>query len=92
MELLLSGGTIKDDYGNVVKESPRLLEWSGVPNGKQLRSLWGGTLNLANLRNDVLHAGFRKNPKDVETIRSLTTQIIQELKAIAAAWRIEDEA
>lgn len=91
MELLLNGGTIKDNHGNVVKESPRLSDWSQVPNGKQLRALWGGALNLANLRNDVLHAGFRKNAKSVETIGNLTKQIIQELRCIAAAWGLEEE-
>jgi CRISPR-associated DxTHG motif protein len=86
MELLLRGGKDHDEDGNVVRQSNKLAEWPGVPCGKQLRSLWGGGLNLANLRNDALHAGFRKKPKSAEKITELTSQVIAQLKEIEAAW------
>ena len=92
MELLLRGGQIKDEETNtIIRQSPRLDQWANVPEGKRLRALWGGKFNLANLRNDVLHAGFRKNPKGAETIMQQTEQIINELKAIAVAWNLADE-
>lgn len=90
MELLLNGGTKKDSSGNI-RESPYLLAWLGVPAGKRLRALWGGGLNLAKLRNDILHAGFRKNPKDPSVIVELTQKVISELRAIAAEWQLGGE-
>jgi len=93
MELLLTGGKIKDKDGKTIKESRYLNEWSNVSkkNRKQLNNLWGGDFNLANLRNDVLHSGFRKNPKSAEDIMEQTNKIIEELKAIARAWDLKNE-
>ena len=88
MELLLNGGTVKDSRGNIVNESPHLSAWPGVPAGKRLRALWGSELKLANLRNDVLHAGFRKNPQDPNAIIELTKKVISELRTIAAEWQL----
>jgi CRISPR-associated Csx2 family protein len=75
MELLLAGGKVKDKETNkIIKVSSYLEKWESLP--KQMRKpitrLWGGDLNLASLRNDVLHAGFRKNPRTPEdwTVRS----------------------
>lgn len=83
MELLLNGGKIKDACtGATTRESPRLNQWDGVPSGKKLRALWGSKHNLANLRNDVLHAGFRKNPKTPEEIEKAIQEIVVELKTI----------
>lgn len=83
MELLLNGGKIKDSStGKTSKESPRLDQWNNVPAGKQLRALWGSKHNLANLRNDVLHAGFRRNPKTPEQIEQAVKTIVTELKVI----------
>jgi CRISPR-associated Csx2 family protein len=94
MELLLTGGKIKDQEGNTIKESLYLEQWSSIPKKKkkQLNNLWGGDFNLANLRNDVLHSGFRKNPKRAEDILSQTRKIIEELKNVAKAWNLEDES
>jgi len=92
MELLLNGGKLKDAQGNVIRESPRLAQWPSGQKGKKLRTLWGGQLNLANLRNDVLHAGFRKNPQSAEAIVQKTEKIIDELKDIAEMWNLRDEA
>lgn len=91
MELLLTGGKIKDSEGNLVKESSYLEAWQQIPKSqrKQLTRLWGGTFNLANLRNDVLHAGFRKNPKDAKQIKEEVATIIAELKTIKEAWKLE---
>ncbi|MBG1271170.1 TIGR02221 family CRISPR-associated protein [Nostoc sp. WHI] len=93
MELLLSGGKIKDKDGNTIKESLYLEQWSSVPNKKkkQVNRLWGGEFNLANLRNDVLHAGFRKNPKNAEDILQQTEAIIKELQSVAEVWGLQDE-
>lgn len=89
MELLLLGGITKDrSSGNIVRESPYLPAWPDVPAGKRLQSLWTGGLNLTHLRNDLLHAGFRKNPKDVSTVVEETKKVISELRAIAAEWEL----
>lgn len=93
MELLLNGGKIKDKDGNTIKESQYLEQWSSIPKQKKklLNRLWGGELNLANLRNDVLHAGFRKNPKNAEDILQQTEVIIKELQVIAQVWDLQNE-
>jgi hypothetical protein len=43
---------------------------------------------LAKLRNDVLHAGFRKNPKNAAAIVKLTQEVIRELRAVAVEWQL----
>jgi CRISPR-associated Csx2 family protein len=82
MELLLTGGKIKD------KESIYLQQWNDIPKPKRkkVNNLWGGEFNLANLRNDALHAGFRKNPKTAEYIIQQTKEILKEIKSIAKEW------
>jgi len=83
MELLLNGGKVKSkDKGKTLKESPLLPQWQSLNTKKRLSNLWGGTLNLANLRNDVLHAGFRKNPKTPTDIQNSINEIVSELKLI----------
>jgi hypothetical protein len=42
------------------------------------------------LRNDVLHAGFRKGSKTATEIFQQTEQIIEELEAIALEWNLID--
>jgi CRISPR-associated DxTHG motif protein len=93
MELLLKGGKIKGSDGNTIRESIYLDQWSKIPKKirKQLNNLWGGQFNLANLRNDALHAGFRKNPKGAEEIVQQTQQIIEELNAIAIEWNLTQD-
>ena len=88
MELLLNGGKTKDG-----KESKYLDDWSKLSRDKKkpLNKLWGGDFNLANLRNDVLHAGFRKNPKNAQDILEQTQNIIKELQNIAQKWNLENE-
>ncbi|MFM6355575.1 MAG: TIGR02221 family CRISPR-associated protein [Planktothrix sp.] len=94
MELLLTGGKVKDSEGNTIKESVYLEQWSTLPKKQksQLNRLWVGDFNLANLRNDVLHAGFRKNPKPAQEILEKTKSIIEELKRVAQTWNLEDDS
>jgi CRISPR-associated DxTHG motif protein len=91
MELLLNGGVIK--RGNeVIRESKYNRVWSTVPDGKRLRRLWGGQpCHLANLRNDVLHAGFRPDPSPPGEVLTQTRQIVEEINQIAAAWGLSGE-
>jgi len=88
MEFLLSGGTQKDSAGNVIKQSPYLDAWAAIDKKKTkpLRTLWNGDLSLANLRNDVLHAGHRKNAKSAKKIIETTALIVQELDKISQSW------
>ncbi|MGQ4646587.1 TIGR02221 family CRISPR-associated protein [Lyngbya aestuarii] len=95
MELLLAGGKLKDQDGNTIQESLYLEQWSNIQKNrrKQLNNLWGGQFNLANLRNDVLHSGFRKKPKSAEDIVQQTKEIVEELHAIALVWGlVQDES
>ncbi len=93
MRSLLNGGKIKDKEGKTIKESIYLEQGSGIPKKKkkQVNRLWGGELNLANLRNDVLHAGFRKNSKNAGDILQQTEAIIKELQSVAEVWDLQDE-
>jgi hypothetical protein len=90
MELLLNGGKTPADAQGNKKESPRLAEWVNVPVGKKLRNLWNDKFKLANLRNDALHSGFRKNPRSADEIILETRQIIQELQLVAKDWKLEE--
>ncbi|MBE9186341.1 TIGR02221 family CRISPR-associated protein [Microcoleus sp. LEGE 07076] len=90
MELLLAGGTRKGSNGVPDRKSTYLDQWLEISKQTrtQLTNLWGGQSNLANLRNDVLHAGFRKNPKSAEKILDETDEIIEKLNAIAGEWNL----
>jgi len=88
MELLLNGGKMHPDSQGNRKESPRLSAWGKVPVGKKLRDLWKDRFKLANLRNDALHSGFRKNPKSADAIVRETDRIIQELRIISQDWQL----
>ena len=93
MELLLAGGIIKDSAtGATIKESPRLKQWNDLDASKRkaLAKLWGGSLNLANLRNDVLHSGFRKNPRSSQAIEKDSLEVVQELMKIAKDWELSE--
>lgn len=93
MELLLKGGTIKGSDGVPDRKSIHLCQWLKIPKKtrKQLNNLWGGEFNLANLRNDALHAGFRKKPKSAEEIVQQTHKILEELNAIALEWKLTED-
>ena len=91
VELLLSGGKIKNPETELERVSKHLEQWPTVRDGKRLRTLWSNPpYQLANLRNDVLHSGFRKEPKSPKDIIDLTQKIVEELNAIAADWGITD--
>jgi hypothetical protein len=95
MEILLSGGTTPPDKQGNKYTSPFLKQYKEtVSRDKrtQLSNLWSDTHRLAKLRNDVLHAGFRKNPQGAEYIIEQTKQIVEELRKIAQAWDLKDEA
>lgn len=94
MELLLRGGKDKDKEGNTVNESKFLTQWKEINKKKRkpLNKLWGGDFKLANLRNDVLHAGYRKNYSSAAYIQAQTEKIVELLKAIAVEWDILDES
>ncbi|MFM6109026.1 MAG: hypothetical protein ACKPEO_28990, partial [Sphaerospermopsis kisseleviana] len=95
MELLLNGGTTPPDKQGNKYTSVFLEQFKASVSGdkiKQLRNLWESTYKLAKLRNDVLHAGFRKNPQSADYIIEQTQQIVEELRNIAQVWDLKDEA
>lgn len=88
MEFLLSGGVRKED-GVVIKQSPHLDKWKQLQYYKRLNRLWSGKpYELANLRNDVLHSGFRKNSQPAADIVDQVKRIVDEINAIAALWKL----
>lgn len=86
MEFLLSGGKSTDSNTGEVRESKYRDDWPNIVQGKELRKLWGDPYKLANLRNDVLHSGFRQNPKPAAVVKAETDQALNKLYEIAAAW------
>jgi CRISPR-associated DxTHG motif protein len=93
MELLLNGGKTPPDKDGNKYESPHLEEYkSTIPKDKRkkLTDLWKDKYKLANLRNDVLHSGFRKHPQSAVDILQKTEEIITELKDIAKQWKLYD--
>ncbi|WP_437207048.1 TIGR02221 family CRISPR-associated protein [Planctomicrobium sp. SH664] len=84
MEFLLQRGgkSVNKVSGEIERESPRRVLWQAMDFRKRLARIWNEPFNLANLRNDVLHAGFRKNPKTPEEIEKAIREIAVELKAI----------
>lgn len=94
MEFLLKkGGKTKDENDNIIHKSPYFEEWNHITKTKKkpVNKLWSGELNLTNLRNDVLHAGFRKDPKNAEDIIDKTNKIVEELRNIAQIWELKAE-
>ena len=87
MEFLIGGGKLKDQKtGQVLRESDYLSQWSDVPRANRLRKLWvkGAGFELAELRNDVLHSGFRKDAKSAAQIMGDAYNVIGELNEIAS--------
>lgn len=87
IELLLSGGQRKDEHGKIIKESRHLDSWRKDKRRKIINQLWQGReITLANLRNDVLHAGFRKNPGKAEVVIRQTRKVVELLNGLTEAW------
>jgi len=99
MEFLLAGGKRTSRQTGEVEVSPYRERWMQVPYRKRIASLWQGKergvdgrdLNLAKLRNDVLHSGFRKNPKEAGEIISQTEYIIAKINEISRLWGLEEK-
>lgn len=89
MELLLNGGIRKSADGKNVVEAKHLAEWTMHPHRKEVAHLWQGEgYNLANLRNDVLHSGFRKNPQPAQEIIERSGRIVQKINEIGRSWNL----
>lgn len=78
-KLLLDGGQ-RGDY-----ISKYLEQWRKLDNQltTKLKDIWANVFLLSNLRNDVLHAGFRKNSRSASDIEDKFLLIIEELKKLA---------
>jgi len=85
MEILCCGGKVgkreslyRDQYKKLEKNKRTIVNklWNDQP------------FMLANLRNDVLHSGFRKDPKSVEQIKKTLQQVIEELQKVAETWGV----
>lgn len=88
MEFLLNGGVRKEN-GVIVKQSPYLEAWKQRQYRKRISRLWGGEpFELANLRNDVLHSGFRKNSQSAMDIVQQTEKIVNEINEIAKQFNL----
>ncbi|MFZ5911591.1 MAG: TIGR02221 family CRISPR-associated protein [Chloroflexota bacterium] len=88
MEFLLSGG-VRKEGGVVVEESPCLDRWKQWQYRKRISRLWSGEpFELANLRNDVLHSGFRKNSQPAADIVEQAEKIVHEINEIAELWNL----
>lgn len=81
MEHLLSGSA------SVQVNSTR-YEWNNIAYGARLRLLWNNPFKLANLRNDVLHAGFSQNPRSADEVTKQTESVLNELREIAKLWNL----
>jgi hypothetical protein len=91
MELLLNhNGIQKNKQGKTLWTSSYYKQWNELEQRSVLRSVWHGEIKLANLRNDVLHAGFRRNSASVCTIQSKTQIVIEKLKEIACLFGVEE--
>ncbi len=86
IELLLNGSR-KNDEGTIIAESRHVSEWQKDNRRKVVANLWQGVdFKLANLRNDVLHSGFRKKPGKAEDIIKQSKRIADQINAIADLW------
>ncbi len=88
MEILCCGGKVgereslyRDQYKKIEKNKRKIVNklWNDQP------------FTLANLRNDVLHSGFRKDPKSVGQIKKTLQKIIEELQKVAEIWGVLDQ-
>ncbi|CDM96306.1 MAG: TIGR02221 family CRISPR-associated protein [Limnospira sp. PMC 1291.21] len=88
MEILCCGGKV-GERESIYRSQYKEIEPS---KRKMINQLWNNPpCKLANLRNDVLHSGFRKDPKSVEEIKQTLQKIVEDLKTIAQVWGVFDE-
>jgi len=89
MEFLLSrGGEIKEN-GVVVAQSPYREKWKSWTHHKRFGRLWSSEpCQLTNLRNDVLHSGFRKDSQSADEIVKQAKMVVDEINQIAALWNL----
>lgn len=85
MESLLRSERIKDkESGIVTRDSPYLESWNNCRHKPRINKLWSGDpCKLADLRNDVMHSGFRKNPKPAEEIIHQIQEVVNEINILA---------
>ncbi len=84
IEILLAGGKRGE------RISRHLENWKKDHRRKRLGKLWTSEpYLLANLRNDVLHSGYRKNPNSAEEIREQTKAVVLEINAISRLWNFK---
>lgn len=81
MEELLKGNLDESFRGKVYR-------WADVPYGDRLRPFWQHT---ADLRNDVLHAGLRREREKAEDVLKKTTEIMTELHQVAQLWHLLED-
>lgn len=83
MEVLLEGGKA----AGADTTSPLNEQYRQFQDAKRLRALWGGDprFNLAKARNDLMHAGFRSNPRPPSELRERLQGVLRELQEIARA-------
>ena len=86
MEILLNGGKKKDSE----ERSERWEKFKSHPPSKELRSFWEQS-GIANLRNDVMHAGQRKNSKDAIELMQKIDSIVLKLEKIGTDWNLFEE-
>lgn len=89
MEFLLNrGGEVKEN-GVVVALSPYREKWKAWQHHKRFGRLWSSKpIELTNLRNDVLHSGFRKNSQTASEIVKQVKAVIDEINEIAQLWNL----
>jgi hypothetical protein len=91
MEFLIGGGKRKDPQGNVVEQSPYLDQWATIPGAERLRALWlKEPCLLREVRNDVLHSGFRNDARPAAEILDATRMVVEELQSIARTWGMSE--
>lgn len=79
VEILLAGGQIGDRSSQYLEQWRQLDEQLTT----KLKDIWANVFLLSNLRNDVLHAGFRRNSRSASEIERKFLPIIEELKSLA---------
>jgi CRISPR-associated DxTHG motif protein len=89
MEFLLNrGGEVKEN-GVIVAQSPYREKWKAWQHYKRFGRLWSSKpCQLTNLRNDVLHSGFRKSSQSADEIVKQVKKVVDEINQIAALWNL----